>query len=258
MRKTILTTTLALGLGVTGITAGQTADASEQDVNKEQLAEMAQADSNELNNAPLHAGEYNYNFNVNGVNYSFESDGTYYSWSYGNYDSAQPQPEVSEQEPAQNNTQEVQQEDNAPQVTEEDTEQTEQQATQNTEQSQQQENNAPQVTEENAQPAAPEQSSDQTQQQATQNTEQSADGSTKEQFLAAGGSEAMWQNIVMPESSGDPNAVNELGYQGLGQTKESWGTGSVEKQTEGMINYAQERYGSVDAAMEFREANNWW
>lgn len=93
-----------------------------------------------------------------------------------------------------------------------------------------------------------------------QNTESSeaTGGSTKEQFLAAGGTEAMWQNIVMPESSGDPNAVNELGYKGLGQTKESWGTGSVEEQTEGMINYAQERYGSIDAAMEFRAANNWW
>ncbi|MDW8542948.1 hypothetical protein SD307_05775 [Staphylococcus sp. KG4-1] len=31
----------------------------------------------------------------------------------------------------------------------------------------------------------------------------------------------------MPESSGNPDAVNELGYRGLGQTKESWGTGSV-------------------------------
>lgn len=249
MKKTILTTTLALGLGVSGFTAGQTADASEQDVNKEQLAEMAQADSSELNNAPIHAGEYSYNFNINGVNYNFESDGTNYSWSYGGYD----------------NEQEVQpQEDTAPQVTEENTEQTQQQATQNTQQSQQQADTAPQVTEENTeqsedvQPAAPEQSSDQTQQQATQNTQQSADGSTKEQFLASGGTEAMWQNIVMPESSGDPNAVNELGYQGLGQTKESWGTGSVEEQTEGMINYGEERYGSMEAAMEFREANNWW
>ena len=41
----------------------------------------------------------------------------------------------------------------------------------------------------------------------------------------------------MPESGGNPNAVNP-GYRGLGQTKESWGTGSVASQTKGMINYA--------------------
>ncbi|AKG72815.1 hypothetical protein [Salinicoccus halodurans] len=245
MKKTILTTTLALGLGVTGVSADQNAEASE--INKGELAQMAQADSNELNNAPIHEGEYNYNFTVDGVNYNFESDGTYYTWSYGGYSNETPQNEVTET---------AQQED-APQVTEESNEQT-QQVAPNTEQQE----SAPQVTEE-------------TQQQPEQNTQQSEDvqaaapeqntesseatgGSTKEQFLAAGGTEAMWQNIVMPESSGDPNAVNELGYKGLGQTKESWGTGSVEEQTEGMINYAQERYGSIDAAMEFRAANNWW
>lgn len=78
------------------------------------------------------------------------------------------------------------------------------------------------------------------------------------EFIAAGGTKAMWDHIVMPESSGNPNAVNELGYRGLGQTKEYWGTGSVTEQTKGMINYAKERYGSVEAAIAFRQANNWW
>lgn len=78
------------------------------------------------------------------------------------------------------------------------------------------------------------------------------------EFIAAGGTKALWDNIVMPESSGNPNAVNELGYRGLGQTKEAWGTGSVTEQTKGMINYAKERYGSVEAAIAFRQANNWW
>jgi len=91
-----------------------------------------------------------------------------------------------------------------------------------------------------------------------QDNSSSNGGSTKEQFLAAGGTEAMWNTIVMPESGGDPNAVNPLGYQGLGQTKESWGTGSVENQTKGMINYANDRYGSVDQAVSFRSSNNWW
>src|SRR5699024_6885197 len=86
----------------------------------------------------------------------------------------------------------------------------------------------------------------------------STGGSTKAQFLAAGGTEAMWNTIVLPESSGNPNAVSPNGYQGLGQTKESWGTGSVATQSKGMLNYAEQRYGSVDAPIAFRAQNNWW
>lgn len=92
----------------------------------------------------------------------------------------------------------------------------------------------------------------------TQTSTASTGGSTKAQFLAAGGTEAMWNTIVLPESSGNPNAVNPLGYRGLGQTKEAWGTGSVATQTKGMINYAEQRYGSIDEALSFRSQNNWW
>ncbi|WP_436888424.1 LysM peptidoglycan-binding domain-containing protein [Mammaliicoccus sciuri] len=92
----------------------------------------------------------------------------------------------------------------------------------------------------------------------TQTSTASTGGSTKAQFLAAGGSEAMWNAIVLPESSGNPNAVSPNGYQGLGQTKESWGTGSVSTQTKGMLNYAKSRYGSESAAIAFRQANGWW
>ncbi|MEJ7296261.1 transglycosylase SLT domain-containing protein, partial [Staphylococcus epidermidis] len=66
----------------------------------------------------------------------------------------------------------------------------------------------------------------------------STGGSTKAQFLANGGTEEAWNAIVMPESGGNPNAVNPAGYRGLGQTMESWGTGSVASQTKGMLNYA--------------------
>lgn len=86
----------------------------------------------------------------------------------------------------------------------------------------------------------------------------SENGSVKEQFLAAGGTESMWNSIVIPESGGDPNAVNELGYRGLGQTKESWGTGSVKEQTEGMIQYGIDRYSSVENAVSERVAQGWW
>ncbi|GAB3068233.1 hypothetical protein ACFOU0_01230 [Salinicoccus sesuvii] len=236
MRKTILTTTLALGLGVTGITAGQTAEAS--DINKQELAEMALANSSELNNAPIHEGAYDYDFTLDGVNYSFESNGTSYTWAYNSYGDVQPQQtQVQEpvqqkapvQKPAQQKVQEPVQEEVQVQETKP-------------------EYNVQEVSNTQAQPET-------TQAAAPQ---QSTSGSTKSQFLAAGGTEAMWQNIVLPESSGNPNAVNPLGYRGLGQTKEAWGTGSVETQTKGMINYAQERYGSVEAAMAFRAQNNWW
>ena len=83
-------------------------------------------------------------------------------------------------------------------------------------------------------------------------------GSVYDQFIAAGGTDAMWKYIVMPESGGNPNAVSPNGYRGLGQTKQSWGTGTVAQQTAGMINYAVTRYGSIDNAIKFRQANGWW
>ncbi|GAA3714533.1 transglycosylase family protein [Salinicoccus jeotgali] len=241
MKKTILTTTMALGLGITSLATGQSAEASAQDINKEELAAMAQNGAAELNNSPIHEGAYEYNFTLNGVDYNFESNGTQYTWSYGNYDnsvSVAPQPKAQTQEPA-------------PKVTESyDTQETVQNNTQE---------QAPQQTE-TVETSTPEpvQETVQTQKQSAPSPQASSNGSVKEQFLAAGGTQAMWSNIVMPESSGNPSAVNHLGYRGLGQTKEHWGTGSVETQTKGMINYAQERYGSVEAAMAFRQQNNWW
>ena len=86
----------------------------------------------------------------------------------------------------------------------------------------------------------------------------SGNGSVHDQFIAAGGTESMWQSIVMPESGGNPNAVSPNGYSGLGQTMESWGTGSVADQTKGMINYANSRYGSLEGAVAFRQSHGWW
>ncbi|RIM23505.1 hypothetical protein BUY35_13430 [Staphylococcus cohnii] len=93
---------------------------------------------------------------------------------------------------------------------------------------------------------------------AAETSTQQTNNDVYSEFIEAGGTKALWDNIVMPESSGDPEAVNELGYKGLGQTKEAWGTGTVEEQTTGMINYAEERYGSIEAAIDFRLANGWW
>lgn len=83
-------------------------------------------------------------------------------------------------------------------------------------------------------------------------------GSVHDRFIASGGTEAMWSVIVMPESGGNPNITSPNGYHGLGQTKQSWGYGSVETQTQGMVNYANSRYGSIGNAIAFRQANNWW
>lgn len=92
---------------------------------------------------------------------------------------------------------------------------------------------------------------------ATTTTTAAASGSTYDQFIAAGGTDALWTAIVMPESGGNPGASNGQ-YKGLGQTNQSWGTGSVSDQTAGMLNYATSRYGSVDSAIAFRAANGWW
>ena len=78
-----------------------------------------------------------------------------------------------------------------------------------------------------------------------------------QEFIKAGGTKALWEKIVLPESGGDPNASNGQ-YHGLGQTNQSWGYGSVASQTQGMLNYATSRYGSVENAISFRAANGWW
>ena len=83
-------------------------------------------------------------------------------------------------------------------------------------------------------------------------------GSVYDQFIAAGGTAALWNAIVLPESGGNPNAVSPNGYRGLDQTKQAWGTGSVAQQTAGLVNYAVSRYGSIDGAIQFRLANGWW
>lgn len=83
-------------------------------------------------------------------------------------------------------------------------------------------------------------------------------GSVHDQFISAGGTEAMWSVIVMPESGGNPNITSPNGYHGLGQTKQAWGYGSVETQTQGMLQYAQERYGSIENSISFRETHNFW
>lgn len=246
MKKTILASSLAVALGVTGYAAtsdNNQAHASEQNIDKAHLAELALNGSAELDQQPLHAGAYNYNFVLDGNEFIFTSDGNTWSWGYH---------AAGTQASSSNTTQDVSSEVSV-----------------NTNEKSASEVRSQQSYATPVTVAAPKASAStnvRTTQTSVatkaynvaQTSAASTGGSVKAQFLAAGGSEAMWNSIVLPESSGNPNAVNPAGYRGLGQTKESWGTGSVADQTKGMLNYAEQRYGSVDAAISYRDSHGWW
>ncbi|MEB5701766.1 transglycosylase family protein [Staphylococcus saprophyticus] len=182
MKKTVVASTLAVGLGVTGFAAGNSADASEQGVDKAQLAQQAQTNLESLNEAPVQDGAYNINFNYNNTDYSFQSDGQYWTWSYGQGSTNAPAQETAEQ------PQQVEQ----PQQTEQaSTEQPAQEA-------------APQ-TEETQQP----------QQEATTQNTSSSNESTSNESSSSEASEGSSVNvnshlqaIAQRESGGDLKAVN--------------------------------------------------
>lgn len=84
MKKTILTTALALGLTATGVsTSNLTANAAEQNtINQADLANLALNHAQVLNDAPIQQGAYDYSFVYNGYQFDFESDGAYWTWEY--------------------------------------------------------------------------------------------------------------------------------------------------------------------------------
>lgn len=88
MKKAILTSSLALALGTTSVaTAGQAYASETENTQKEtvdfaQLAELAKAESASLNEKPVHAGPYHYEFSKDGFSYEFKSDGIYWTWEY--------------------------------------------------------------------------------------------------------------------------------------------------------------------------------
>ena len=61
MKKTIIASSLAVGLGVVAGNAGH-ADASEAQVNKAELAQLAQSNDQSLNDSPIQEGAYNVTF----------------------------------------------------------------------------------------------------------------------------------------------------------------------------------------------------
>ncbi len=185
---------------------------------------------------PVQAGAYNITFVKDGFKYNFTSDGQSWSWNY-TYVGGADTVATTQAAPAAQST------DYSASYSNEA-------STQSVSSNQQSSNtnveavSAPKTTSYSASTSS--------------SSSASTGGSVKAQFLANGGTEAAWNAIVMPESGGNPNAVNPAGYRGLGQTKESWGTGSVASQTKGMINYANSRYGSLDAAIAFRDNHGWW
>lgn len=233
MKKTVIASSLAVALGVTGyaLTTDNSAHASESTTNYAQLANLAQNNPSELNAHPVQAGAYNISFVKDGFKYNFTSDGQSWSWNY-TYVGGADTVATTQAAPATQST------DYSASYSNEA-------SSQSVSSNQQSSNTSVRTV------SAPTTAS-------YSASSASTGGSVKAQFLANGGTEAAWNAIVMPESGGNPNAVNPAGYRGLGQTMESWGTGSVAQQTKGMINYANSRYGSLDAAIAFRNNNGWW
>ena len=177
MKKTVITSTLALGLGVTGVASGQ-ADASEQGIDKAQLANTAQNNPQQLNDAPIHEGAYNYDFNHDKVDYNFDSDGTYWSWSYNGY--GQGTADTNAQ-----STQDTEQSAPAEQAT----------STEQSEQAEQPQQTAAPQTEETQQP----------QQESTSSNSESSSEATSGSSVNVN---SHLQTIAQRESGGDITAIN--------------------------------------------------
>ena len=177
MKKTVITSTLALGLGVTVVASGQ-ADASEQGIDKAQLAHTAQNNPQQLNDAPIHEGAYNYDFNHDKVDYNFDSDGTYWSWSYNGY--GQGTADTNAQ-----STQDTEQSAPAEQAT----------STEQSEQAEQPQQTAAPQTEETQQP----------QQESTSSNSESSSEATSGSSVNVN---SHLQTIAQRESGGDITAIN--------------------------------------------------
>lgn len=242
MKKTIFTT-LALG---TAITFGGMSQASADEINYKELAQKAKSDSVDINTKPVQSGDYDISFSDTQFTYHFWNNGGNFWYEY--HVTIPGEGETSE-DVRQNmaETGEVVQGGE----TETPEQKVEQQQAQFNVQNEQD-------TKEDVQPTSVSAPVQKETKQPTQSTSKSG-GSTKEQFLQAGGTEAMWDNIVMPESTGNPNATNGQ-YSGLFQMspQSGNGTGSVSEQTKSAIKYANERYGSVDNAISARQSKGWW
>ncbi|WHI55059.1 MULTISPECIES: transglycosylase family protein [Mammaliicoccus] len=185
MKKAILSSTLAVAIGATGVASTNVADASEQNVNKEELAQLAQANAPQLNQEAIQEGAYDINFTLDGFEYNFESDGHNFTWGYHATNAADTEAQAPEatqepvaEQPAAEQTQAPAEETQAPAATEQESNNVE----------------APQVE-------APKQEAQQTQETKTTQTSSASEGSNVEvnDHLKA---------IAERESGGDLKAVN--------------------------------------------------
>lgn len=250
MKKTILASSLTVALGVAGyslVDGHNEAHASELNIDKAHLADLALNHPEQLNAAPIQEGAYDYHFTYEGYDFNFTSNGSTWSWSY----------EVAGQGSAQTSFY------SAPTANYSTQSYTE--SSMNTGAYTQQSSNthvqavsAPQTSNYSTNSGSTSSYHGYSTAQTSTSSASSAGGSVKAQFLANGGTEAAWNSIIMPESGGNPNIVNSYGYSGLGQTKEAWGKGSVAQQTKGFLNYVNQRYGSIDNANNFRNTHGWY
>lgn len=185
MKKAILSSSLAVAIGATGVASTNVADASEQNVNKEELAQLAQANAPQLNQEAIQEGAYDINFTLDGFEYNFESDGQNFTWGYHATNAADTETQAPEatqepvaEQPSAEQTQAPAEETQAPAATEQESNNVE----------------APQVE-------APKQEAQQTQETKTTQTSSASEGSNVEvnDHLKA---------IAERESGGDLKAVN--------------------------------------------------
>lgn len=201
MKKSILASSLAVALGVTGYATqadNNEAHASESNIDKAHLAELAQSNAKELNEKPLHAGAYNYDFVLNGFEYSFKSNGEKWSWSYK---------QVGSQSAASHSTaSNTSHKDVSAQVSHHSNEKSSNQVS-----AQKQSNNvqveavqAPKASSNNNVQKA--QTS--TQSSASSNDTSSIDAIAQQMAERTGVSASQWKGVIQRESGGNPHAVN--------------------------------------------------
>lgn len=195
MKKTILASSLAVALGVTGYAAtadNNQAHASEESIDKAHLAELAQSNAAELNEKPLHAGAYNYDFVLGGYEYTFTSDGQSWSWEY----------DVAGAQTASSN------------VSTNTTQDVSTQATTNTneksasEVSTQQQSNNVDVKPVAAPKASTTTKVETTQTSTTTTNTSSIDSVAQQMAERTGVSASQWKGVIQRESGGNANAVN--------------------------------------------------
>lgn len=217
MKKSLLlTTTLAATIGTAGFAASaHDANAAEQGIDQVKLAEMAQHNDPSLNQHPIEAGSYEYNFTLDGVSYNFWSDGVQFGWSYNGFGQA-TQDHSSVAQPSQ-------------------------MADMSAQASQQSYSNGPSMTQQTTGQAPQKQAAPSYKTQSTStgsvrlangNTAGSY-GSRAAQDMAArtGVPASTWEAIIARESNGQLNAQNPSGASGLFQTMPGWGpTNTYEQQ----------------------------